>query len=177
MLLTTPERERAYITMCARDMHPDLFEGVPQSEAEQEMRRRYSFADQLDDLRRVYLEMEALDLPYSVGAAHVHVTVRDYSRPELKERDWIDIKETRRVLSRAARALMRLGASIEKKYDETAFEVEATFPSGLKFRCRADRAAVCRKKVVGREWVEPVGGRWRDVVQWDCEPVSLLRGE
>ena len=171
------ERERAYVEICARDMHPDLYEGIKESEAARQLRKRYTYADQMEDLRRVYL-LEGFELPFSVGSMYFFATVRNYT-DEFKASDYIDVKESLRKMRRMVATIRSnfRDVEIKKEYTDTAFAVDCVFPSGLKIRISVDRAVVCTKKVVGTEYVTPQKGYTRDIVEWDCTPVSLLKGE
>lgn len=173
MLVPTDKRARAYVELCARQMHPDLYADVPMSEDAAELEKRYNYVDQLDDLRKVYLEMDAISLPWKAGALQSSLTVYDYTLPS----PFIDTKKSLAALRKAMIALRRLGATVTKEYTEVAFMLKAEFPSGLIYTVMVDRAAVCKKKVVGKEWVAPSAGYEREIVEWDCTPVSLLKGE
>ena len=68
------------------------------------------------------------------------------------------------------------GVTIEKRYGSSDFDLEITLPDDVTIRYYANREAVCTKKVVGYkdipEKVTPA--RREEIVEWDCEPVSLL---
>jgi hypothetical protein len=166
-------REKAYVTMCARQMHPDMEFGKPSAE-EREVTKRYNLIDQLDDLKRVTLNF---DLPAdSDWAGPVSTTfsctVQEWVRSEGKF--VIDKQATLSKIRRYTRILKGMGCRIEKDFSEQNMKVYATFESGLKITVMANREAVCKKKVVGKEWVAPSGGYEREIVEWDCEPVSIL---
>ena len=168
-------RERAYAEIVAREIHPDLFEGVPESEDVKDLRKRFDYADQLEDLRRVWLD-DRFGLGYSPLSSSISCTVRDYSGATAsKETGWIDVKASRELLMIRARALRSMGCTIRKEYNDNYYYIRGEFPSGLVVTLMVDRAAVCEKKVVGQEWVEPMKGHYRDVVEWTCEPISILK--
>ena len=130
---------------------------------------------QLDDLRRIYMHPD-LELPYGLGNTSVSVTKFDYLMKHggTEENGYIDEEGTKQAMSKGMKALKSLGAKIEKKYTEGSFTIEATFDSGLVFKISTNRAVICAKKVIDRVWIEPSQGYFREVVEWECEPVSLL---
>lgn len=169
------EREKAHAEIITRDIHPDLFADVPEPERVKVLRKRYNYADQLEDLRRVMLT-EGFDLPYTAVSTYFVATEHNYSQ-EFESRGYIDEKASLAKLRRMSAALRSLGAKIDKSYTNDYFYVYGTFPSGLKITLSVDRGAVCEKKVVGKEWVEPATGYYKEIVEWDCTPVSILKNE
>jgi hypothetical protein len=169
------DREKVVAEVWARSMHPDLYADVPASEAAQELQKRYNYCDQLDDLARIYTHPD-IDLPYSVGNCSVSVTQYDFGQKNggTEQNGYIDEETTKRKMAAAMRALKSLGASIEKHYSDSSFSISATFESGLVFRVNTNRAVLCEKKVIDRIWVEPSQGYYKEVVEWDCNPVSLM---
>lgn len=168
------KRERAYIELCARDMHPDLYVDLPLSEDAALLQKRYDADAQLADLRRIVLH-DDIDLGYSAVSTTAQCTVHDY---KLEESPYIDEAATRAKMAKALRALRSMGATnIEKDYDDYYFKVTVTMPSGLKFKLQSDRAAVCVKKVVGQKFVPATTyeARYEDIVEWECVPVSLMK--
>ena len=166
-------RERAYAEIVARDIHPDLFEGVPESNDVKDLRKRFHYADQLEDLRKVWLD-DRFGLGYSPLSSAISCTVHT-TTGSLRGTGWIDAKASRELLMRRARALRSMGCTITKEYSDSYYYIKGEFPSGLVVTLMVDRAAVCEKKVVGQEWVEPMKGHYRDVVEWTCEPISILK--
>lgn len=169
------ERERIVAEIWARESHPDLYEGMPESIEVERLRKRYNWCEQLRDLSRIYMHPD-MDLPYTLGNCHLSATKYDYAKQNggTEENGYIDEETTKKNMAKAMRALKSLGAKIEKKYNDSSFSIEATFESGLVFKVSTNRAALCEKKVVDRVWVEPSQGYFREVVEWDCNPVSLL---
>lgn len=166
-------RERAYAEIVARDIHPDLYEGVPESADVKNLRQRFDFADQLDDLRKVWLD-DRFELSYSPLSTSMPCTVYDYANGK-KENDYIDVKASRDLLMKRARVLRSMGCTITKQYSDNYYDIKAEFPSGLVITLSVNRAVVCERKVVGQEWIEPTQGRYRDIVEWTCEPISILK--
>ena len=166
-------RERAYAEIVARDIHPDLFEGVPESNDVKDLSKRFHYADQLEDLRKVWLD-DRFGLGYSPLSSAISCTVHT-TTGSLRGTGWIDAKASRELLMRRARALRSMGCTIRKEYHDNYYYIKGEFPSGLVVTLMVDRAAVCEKKVVGQEWVEPMKGHYRDVVEWTCEPISILK--
>jgi hypothetical protein len=166
-------RERAYAEIVARDIHPDLFEGVPESDDVKDLRKRFDYADQLEDLRRVWLD-DRFGLGYSPLSSSISCTVHNYDG-QFSGTGYIDAKASRELLMRRARALRSMGCTIRKEYHDNYYYIKGEFPSGLVVTLMVDRAAVCEKKVVGQEWIEPMKGHYRDVVEWTCEPISILK--
>jgi len=171
---TISNRERAYAELVARDIHPDLFEGVPESDDVKDLRKRYSWVDQLDDLRRVYLD-DRFELGYSPLSTVISCTVHNWGN-EYKDVGYVDAKASREKLMYRARALRSMGCKVTKEYSDSYYNIKGEFPSGLVITLSVNRQAVCEKKVVGQEWIPPQGGHMRDIVEWTCEPVSILKG-
>lgn len=159
-------RERTYAEMVARDLHPDLYEGVKESDELQEMRKRYSYADQLDDLRRVYLDF-GFELPWTVGGTYFSCNV-----------GWGKSLDREASLARLRECVQRaknMGAKISKDFVNDNLVVKGEFPSGLKVTFSVDRGVVCEKRVVGQEWVAPAQGYMKTNYEYDCQPVSILK--
>lgn len=172
---TMTSRERAHVEMLARDMHPDLYQETPESPEVRELRKRYEKIDHLDDLRRLAV-VDGFPFDKVIGNnIYVSITVHDYTSERYKDTGYVDEKATLEELRKITQLMKKMGAKIEKKYQDSNFVLHAELPSGLKLRFIADRGAVCEKKVVGQKWVEPTQGRFVDVVEYDCNPVSLLR--
>lgn len=172
--MMTP-RERAYAEICARDMHPDLFAGIEESQEAKDLRERFGIADQIEDLRRLFLT-DGFPIGYNpIGtASYINVTQYNYA-PEFKDSSYVDAEATLRELRRVTQILRNAGAKIGKEFTDSSITVKATLKSGLTITVSANRGAVCERKVVGQEWVEPVKGHYRDIVEWDCQPVSILK--
>jgi len=167
------QRERAYVEVCARDMHPDLYAGKPESKEAKALRERFALADQLADLRDLYLTEDVRVHKYTSLSPYFTCTVHDYTLPP--ETGYIDAEASLAELRRMTQVLRRKGCKIGKEHDDRSMRVYGTYPSGLKIVLTVDRSAVCTKKVVGQKWIEPSQGRYEDVVEWDCAPVSILK--
>jgi hypothetical protein len=170
------ERERAYVEVCARDMHPDLYESIEESAAAKELRKRFETSDQLERLRRLMMHdewpVDNLNLGY--GLTTISVTEYNYSA-EFKDSGYIDQAASLRSMRRLVQLLKREGAKIEKEMKDSDVTVKAHFDDGLTITIIMNRGAVCERKVVSQEWVEPSKGYYRDIVEWDCKPVSILK--
>jgi len=169
------DREKVIAEIWARDTNPDLYAEIPESKEAQEVRRRYNWCDQLNDLARIYMHPD-MQLPYGVGNRSVSATEHDYLQRNggCEANGYVDEEATKKNLARMLRALKSLGAKIEKEYSDSTFSIKATFGSGLEFNVTTSRSAICEKKVVDRVWVEPSKGHFREVVEWECEPVALM---
>lgn len=76
------------------------------------------------------------------------------------------------------------GVFIEKKYNDSNFALHFTIPihtptgetEKVTIMYNTTRSAVCKKKVVGTETIEEevIPAHTRDIVEWECEPVSLM---
>jgi len=166
------ERERTYIEMCARDMHPDLYADVKEPREVKALRDRYNAVDQLRFLAKLYtLPDWPQPSPYTFGSRHIFATVYDYTLPK----PHVDNSASLRELRKYTQLLKREGAKITKDYRDSAIDIKATFDNGLVIVVSADRGVICEKKVVGQEWVEPAKGYYKEVVEWDCAPVSILK--
>lgn len=86
------------------------------------------------------------------------------------------------LVMKTARSLYP-GLFIEKKYNNTDFNLKFTIPINapdgqtekVELTYYAKREAVCKKKVVGTEQVpeKVIPAHTKEIVEWDCEPVSL----
>lgn len=132
-----------------------------------------------------------IELPYNVDNQYVSLNMGEWkyvSRPtpedaENQEYEYeLDVEasvaQLAKVVKYATDSTMVTG--IKKNYSDNSFSLEITLSHSedgptVTLYYSVKREAVCTKKVVGTEWVEPVAGYSREIVEWDCgEPVSLL---
>lgn len=155
-------RERTYAEMVARDIHPDLYEGVRESEELREMRKRYTWADQMDDLRRIYLDFD-IDLPYQIGATYFSCNV-GFGKSLDREASLARLRD-------AVQRVKRLGAKITKEFVNENLLVRGEFPSGLRISLSVDRGVVCEKGTKGCTIVHPL------VPERDANQLRALKDE
>lgn len=134
----------------------------------------------------LYIASEGLiELPHDDNETYVLCTVSHWN-PETRKSD-IDEKATIAKLSAVTKFALSQGAKVEKKYDhDFSLQLELTEPDpidtdrdlSISFNYYADREAVCTKKVVGHKVVPATSSpaRVEEVIEWDCNPVSLLAG-
>lgn len=168
-MLKQTTRERAYIELSARDMHPDLYADIPLTPEAEQLQIRYTLDAQLADLRKIFLHE---DVPPQKSLT-TRIAINSYTS------DWNKLTENEVLtgIRKCVAALRSLGGfNITKEYTDYSFDVKVTMPSGLVVTVQAARDAICTKRVVGTEYVPPTGGYTKEITEWDCKPVSLIKG-
>lgn len=149
----------------ARRMHPDLDWPTPNDDVKDKM-QRYATMDQLELLWEMSIHPDLeINLDHSIKIMFCTVyKMNPYG---------VDVEATQKKMARAMKALRSYGATIEKKYSDDYFTIAGTFACGLVYKLMANREVACTKRVVGREYVAPMSGHYREIVEWDCERIAF----
>lgn len=184
-----------YIEANARRMHPDLYADVEPSPEVAALIKRYDLADARNEVTEFYLH-RSTDMQWAISE-YMNVTVSNYvevPNPEYdpdspavygnyttKSERQIDTEATRIALAKHVQVARKLGYKVEKEYTDDHFTIIIKTPHSATIRIVADRKSMCEKKVVGQEWVPPstvtTDGHYKDITEWDCEPVALTKIE
>jgi hypothetical protein len=134
------------------------------------------------------------ELPWSVDSTWNNVNVSKYYPPtkvenadgtvtETKGKYVDDVEASRDKLAKLAKfATKQPGVLVTKNYDDKDFELKVVIPSldettSFEITYYVKREAVCTKKVIGTKEVpeQVIPARTEEIVEWDCEPISLLK--
>lgn len=126
-------------------------------------------------------EQAGIDLPYTPDDTWINVTVSTYNR-DTKKYDY-DLEASRKKIAAIAKfASKQVGVAVTKNYAYDEFELKIVLSSEDEFdeirvTYSTKREAVCTKKVVGTEEIPErvTPAHTREVVEWECEDVSLLK--
>jgi hypothetical protein len=116
---------------------------------------------------------EGIELPYDPADRYIYATVQNWD--DEKAEYIVDEEATVQKLARIAKLARRLGFAVKKDYSAN-FTLEIKLMDRCVVRYNANREAICTKKVVGTKIVPAYTSpeRVEEIVEWDCEKLSLL---
>lgn len=160
---------KAYIEACARMMHPDMDWPNPSDEVEEYV-RRLTLGKAMEEIADLIMT-PGIGLPYQ---ASYYINVTAYHPWKTGVPQAIDVEATRKNLARVVQTARQKGWEVEKKYDDSYFRIVVTTPSGGKLDFNANRESMCERKVVGTKVIPAQEARTEDIVEYDCNRISLL---
>jgi hypothetical protein len=129
-------------------------------------------ADDLHKLANLFA-IHGADLP-----SDVNISIYSYLW------SWRATEPIPETLATTMRAALKVGAEVNKVYDDDRFRLNIKMPNGqVTYQVSAERDKVCTKRITGTEMIEkdvPPEGEWtkkmveRDVVEWDCHPLLAV---
>lgn len=128
------------------------------------------------DLRAATRFLENIVLPLDTYVStcygnelNINLTAyKPYGTYDSQKESSVDIEASRKNM---AKIIKQIGPC-EKKYTDTEFEVVKRFGK-IRVIFAISRQTVCEQVVIGKEWVEPRKGYFRDKTDYKCEKISF----
>lgn len=158
-----------YARAVAAEIHNDLYEPSQDPELASAM-AVFRYREQVREATEFMHDLGVSDL----GNAASYRCITVWKEGAYGE---VDIEASRIELARIVKLARAAGFYVEKKYDDSTFDIHVKTTTGALLMFYVDRAVMCERRVVGTKTIPAVEAqpeREVEEVVWDCEKISLL---